>query len=70
MIKLLWCDKRGEFKDCSGQINVGANPIVGTPPTLPVAEAKKTKFLGYGFAVPTFANQSVSKFWFAVNEGD
>jgi len=35
-----------------------------------VAKAKKTKFLGYDFAVPIFANQSVSKFWFEVNEGN
>jgi len=35
-----------------------------------VAKAKKTKFLGYEFAVPIFANQSVSKFWFEVNEGN
>ena len=35
-----------------------------------MAKAKKTKFLGYDFAVPIFANQSVSKFWFEVNEGN
>ena len=35
-----------------------------------MAKAKKTKFLGYEFAVPIFANQSVSKFWFEVSEGN
>lgn len=30
----------------------------------------KIKFFGYDFAVPIFANQSVSKFWFEVNEGN
>ena len=35
-----------------------------------MAKAKKTKFLGYDFAVPILANQSVSKFWFEVNEGN
>ncbi|KIM38450.1 hypothetical protein M413DRAFT_241815 [Hebeloma cylindrosporum] len=69
-VNLLWCDKRGENKDCSGKINVATNPVVGTPPTSPLAKAKKTKFLGYDFAVPILANQSVSKFWFEVNEGN
>ena len=63
---------------CSGVISEGiqglfwkhgTNLIVGTPPTFPVAKTKKAQFLGYQFAVPIFANQSVSKFWFEFNEG-
>jgi len=34
-----------------------------------VATALKTKFIGYEFAVPILANQSVSKFWFEVDDG-
>lgn len=33
-----------------------------------MAKAKRNKFLGYEFAVPVFANQSVSKFWFEASE--
>ena len=63
---------------CSGVISEGiqglfwkhgTNLIFGTPPTFLVAKAKKAQFLGYQFAVPIFANQSVSKFWFEFNEG-
>ena len=60
-------DKRGEFKNCSRKINIGTNSVVGTPPTSPVAKAK-IRFLGYEFAVPIFANRSVSQF--EVNEGN
>jgi len=67
-VKLFWCDKRGQFKDCSGKINVGTNPVIGSPPTSPVAKALKTKFVGYEFSVPILANQSVSKFWFEVTD--
>jgi hypothetical protein len=59
----------GRFlKDFSGKIKVRRNPVVGIMPTSPAAKAKKTKFLGYDFAVPIFTNQSVSKLWFEVNE--
>jgi hypothetical protein len=70
---MLWCNKRGEFKDCSrGRINIALRP---TCSSFPSESTTATRWLGfdlltYEFAAPILASESVGKFWFEVDEGD
>ena len=71
-VKLYWCDKRGEFADCAHNMATVATeyrfrqPGSLGPPN-PLAQRMSLLMQHYEFAVPIYANQSVSKFWFEVD---
>ncbi|KDR70797.1 hypothetical protein GALMADRAFT_102888 [Galerina marginata CBS 339.88] len=69
-VKLFWCDKRGQLKDCANTTNVASSPANPSVEVSPLTESQKTTFIAYQFSVPILANRSVSKFWFQVDEGD
>jgi hypothetical protein len=68
---MLWCNKRGESKDCSGgRINRATRPACGSFPSTAVTRRLGVDLLRYEFAAPILARESVGKFWFEVDEGD
>ncbi|KDR70676.1 hypothetical protein GALMADRAFT_880845 [Galerina marginata CBS 339.88] len=71
-VKLLWCDRQGDFKDCNKITNVATSPpeLISSAQLSPLSRSLKLKFPTYAFQVPLSANRSVSKFWFEVDEGD
>ncbi|KDR67433.1 hypothetical protein GALMADRAFT_79879 [Galerina marginata CBS 339.88] len=69
-VKLFWCDKRGQFKDCASITNVASAPESPPVEVSPLTESQSTTFIAYKFSVPMSANRSVAKFWFQVDEGD
>ncbi|KIM38677.1 hypothetical protein M413DRAFT_240334 [Hebeloma cylindrosporum] len=70
-VKMLWCNKRGEFKDCSGaHINMASRPACGSFPSTTVTRRLGVDLLKYEFAAPILASESVGKFWFELDEGD
>ncbi|KAF8151527.1 heme peroxidase [Crassisporium funariophilum] len=68
MVRMFWCDRRGAFKDCTGQANVASSPFRDIHPRSLMTEAQGLTFASYQFSVALVANQSVSKFWFEVDE--
>ena len=68
-VKLFWCDKRGEFADCAQNMATVATEFKLLPRSgSPLANTMSLVMQGYEFAVPIYANQSVSKFWFEVDD--
>ena len=70
-MKILWCNKRGEFRDCSGgRINIASRSACGSFPSTTVTRRLEVDLLKYEFAAPILARKSVGKFWFEVDKGD
>jgi hypothetical protein len=69
---MFWCDRYGPNKDCedSSRTSVFVKKLAEDPNISPVTMQQGFMFNSYDFVVPINATQSVSKFWFEVDEKD
>lgn len=69
---MLWCDNYGSEQNCNGHTKTAlpAATINEDPGLSPVTQSMGYSFINYNFVVPINASQSVSKFWFSVDEHD
>ncbi|KAH6908314.1 heme peroxidase, partial [Coprinopsis sp. MPI-PUGE-AT-0042] len=72
VVTMFWCDRYGPNKDCeeSSRTSVFVKKLAEDPNISPVTMNQGWMFNSYDFVVPINATQSVSKFWFEVDEKD
>ncbi|TFK30217.1 L-ascorbate oxidase [Coprinopsis marcescibilis] len=70
VVTLFWCDKRGSNADCrqNSRSAVHVRRTNEDPNLSPVTFNLGTRFISYDFVVPISSSQSISKFWFEVDE--
>ncbi|KAF5381072.1 hypothetical protein D9615_004174 [Tricholomella constricta] len=71
-VKILWCDRHGNNKDCKGntRTSMPASTFEEDPNLSPVTQSQGYSFINYNFVIPVDASASISKFWFEVDEND
>jgi len=71
-VTMLWCDNYGSEANCNGHTKTAlpATTINEDPNLSPVTQNMGLSFINYNFVVPINVSQSVSKFWFSVDEHD
>ncbi|KAF9014093.1 L-ascorbate oxidase [Cyathus striatus] len=72
-VRMLWCDRYGDAKDCAGGETRYSSPATTTSDDstiAPIIQTMGVGFLNYKFVVPLDSAASISKFWFEVDEGD
>jgi hypothetical protein len=69
---MFWCDRYGSNKDCKS--NAKSSPsvkkLLESPDLSPVTLNLGYYFVSYSFVVPITASESISQFWFEVDEAD
>ncbi|KDR77715.1 hypothetical protein GALMADRAFT_65948 [Galerina marginata CBS 339.88] len=66
-VRMLWCDSRGQFKNCNRVTNVASLPFLDAADTSPLTDSFNIQFALYRFKVQISAARSVSKFWFEID---
>ncbi|KAF9470970.1 heme peroxidase [Pholiota conissans] len=70
-VTLYWCDGRGSSQNCAGNIaSVASTPSSKVITPSPIGGPSNIALDSYEFAVPLSANQSLSKFWFVLDDKD
>lgn len=69
---MLWCDRNGDAKNCKGttRTSVPSTTLQEDPDLSPMTRRQGYNFVNYNFVVPVDGSQSISKFWFEVDEKD
>mgnify|MGYP007051641584 CR=1 FL=1 len=69
---MLWCDRYGDNKDCkrSTRTTLPATKTTLASTTAPIIDKMGVSFNNYNFVVALDPAQSISKFWFQVDEHD
>ncbi|KAG2019903.1 cytochrome c peroxidase [Coprinopsis cinerea AmutBmut pab1-1] len=72
VVTMFWCDRYGNNKDCedSARSSVFVKRLTEDPDISPVTKNLGYSFYSYDFVVPINPAQSISKFWFEVDEKD
>ncbi|KDR77709.1 hypothetical protein GALMADRAFT_65949, partial [Galerina marginata CBS 339.88] len=66
-VRMLWCDSRGQFKNCNRVTNIASIPFLDAADTSPLTDSFNIQFALYRFKVQISASRSVSKFWFEID---
>jgi len=71
-VTMFWCDKYGGSANCKGSTKAAqpAKVVQDDPNNSPITQRMGFSFVHYKFVVPIQAAQSISKFWFTVDEHD
>ena len=69
---MFWCDKYGSNKDCKSNTksSKSVKTLLESPDLSPVTLNLGYYFVSYSFVVPIAASESISQFWFEVDEAD
>ncbi|KXN92249.1 Putative L-ascorbate peroxidase 6 [Leucoagaricus sp. SymC.cos] len=72
IVRMFWCDRYGDAKDCSGQTNVAVSATHNqdSPDISPIMQRLGYYFINYQFVVRIDPSKSVSLFWFENDEYD
>ncbi|KAJ2927594.1 hypothetical protein H1R20_g9501, partial [Candolleomyces eurysporus] len=72
VVTLLWCDRYGSAKGCDGHAksSLPASKAADQPDVSPVTMRMGYYFAHYRFVVPINPDESISQFWFTVDEAD
>ncbi|EAU88828.2 hypothetical protein CC1G_01201 [Coprinopsis cinerea okayama7 len=74
LVKIFWCDRYGANKDCENRTGktagVASSPRIDDPQVSPLTFRAGFQFVHYDFIVPIDTEESLSKFWFEVDEKD
>ncbi|KAF8163504.1 heme peroxidase [Crassisporium funariophilum] len=72
VVKLLWCDRHGEFQNCNGNAKSApfASQSKDDPQISPLTFKLGYYFVRYEFVIPIDPTISIAQFWFEVDERD